>query len=129
MSNGEETDETTGKVTEWLRNEGYPLEYHVAQAFYDSGFFVQQGEYIKGRAGESREIDVLAFMDSAQDERMLVRACTVVECKWTKRKPWIAFTTPTTRMANSAIIAQSIGSELAEAALYVNAGEPRLEEL
>jgi len=73
---------------------------------------------------------VLAAMEIRHPEyRRLTRAYTVVECKWTKSKPWVAFTARTGRMMESAVIAQTISSELGESAVWLNAGERRLQNL
>jgi hypothetical protein len=122
MSESIDAGDLFGKVAEWLSSEGYPLEYHAAHQFRQAGFSVEQGGYVHRDDAEPREIDLLAKMDRRAGEKLLVRAYTVVECKWTKDKPWVAFTSPTSRMASSAIIAHTIASELAEAAVFLDAG-------
>jgi hypothetical protein len=127
-SAGEE--DLPSKVGEWLNREGYPLEYYVAHTFRRAHFSVEQGAYIKHAEGEPREVDVLASMSQFQeDQQPFARIYTVAECKWTKSKPWVAFTTDDGQMASSAIIAQTLGSALGEAAIYLEVGEKKLQEL
>lgn len=122
--------ELSGKVHDWLAQEGYPLEYYVANCFSGFKFRVHQGAYVRVSDEAPREVDVLAAMEIRHPEyRRLTRAYTVVECKWTKSKPWVAFTARTGRMMESAVIAQSISSELGESAAWLNAGEARLQKL
>jgi hypothetical protein len=130
---GEATGEEdlSSKVADWLRGEGYPLEYFTAHTFRRHGFKVEQGAYIKPAEGNPREIDVLASQSkvNANSEPPLARVYTVVECKWTKDKPWVAFTANTGQMASSAIIAQTISSELGEASVFLEAGDEELPNL
>jgi len=116
------------KVLEWLRREGYPLEFSTALAF--SRFFdVSQGIYVRTSADESpREIDVVAKYHQHVGEH-LVRIEHVVECKWSRDKPWVVFCSPFGEMAPSACINQTIASSLGRAALWLEAGSKRLEKL
>jgi hypothetical protein len=58
------------RVSEWLTEQGYPLELRVAQAFTGAGAEVKQAEYFKdSETGKFREIDVVAtFRRAAQGE-------------------------------------------------------------
>lgn len=79
---------------------------------------------------QPREIDVCAMMTNRPSkERLLVRAYNVVECKWAKSKPWVVFTSQNTRMMPTAVIAQTLGSYSAEAAMWANAGDKGLAKL
>jgi hypothetical protein len=112
------------KVQQWLETEGYPLEFQVADAFRRAGFDASQGLYVKDQSSdEAREIDVLADMTADISEDKWFRVSQMVECKWSKDKPWVIFTSPETRMAESACIAQAIGSSLGEAAMFCLAGD------
>ena len=125
----QESDDLGSKVHDWLTREGYPLEYFVASTFAASKFRVEQGAYVRAGDEPPREIDVLASMHllRGRKTRNLVRAYTVVECKWTKSKPWVAFTAKSAGMMSSAVIAQSVASELGQAAIWLNAGHERLQ--
>jgi hypothetical protein len=116
------------RVREWLEHEGYPLEFQVARKFRDAGFVVRQGTYVKEPGLEApREIDVIAFRDGHL-ERYLLRVSYVVECKWSKDKPWVVFTSHH-GMATSACVAQSIASDLGSAILWKDAGVKYLQDL
>lgn len=118
------------KVQVWLETEGYPLEFRVADTFRRAGFDTSQGLYVKDPAtGEAREIDVLADITIRPSEDKWFRISQMVECKWSKDKPWVIFTSARTGMAESACIAQSIGSSLGEAAMFCLAGDTDLHSL
>lgn len=130
MVQADAEDELSSKVADWLSGEGYPLEYYVAHLCRQSGFRVQQGAYMKRADSNPREIDVLASMTKFEKgTRPLARMYTVAECKWTKKKPWVAFTANSGHMAPSAVIAQCLASELAESAVYLEAGDKNLQSL
>lgn len=117
------------KVAEWLQHEGYPLEYITAATFYQAGFGVHQGLYVRsGPAENPREVDVVASHDCDEND-LLIRIEYVVECKWSREKPWVVFTSPFRRMSAAACINQTIASEFGEAALWLQAGDPRLAQL
>ena len=118
------------RVYEWLKSEGFPTEFATASAFQQNGFFVRQGDYVRTkRDGPMRELDVVASKDIHQENSPSVRVTHIVECKWSQDKPWVVFTSPTTHMAHSACIAQTIGSRLGIAALWSIAGDKDLAEM
>lgn len=105
------------KVTAWLNEEGYPLEFEVAQICTNHGFRVFQGFHIRDKETiKPREIDVLAQTSSSLDST-LIRAEHVIECKWSKDKPWVAFTSPEQSLLPSACVSQTIASATGRAAL------------
>ena len=117
------------KVDDWLLHEGYSLEFRVANAFTRHGFHVRQGQYVHEDLDSApREIDVEAEMQFAVGEQML-RLTHVIECKWSKEKPWVVFSSTDSRIAASACVAQSIASKLGQTALWCIAGDKRLHEL
>jgi hypothetical protein len=116
------------KVEEWLRKEGYPLEFATASAFRQAGFRVRQGEHVRNPdTGVVREIDVVASIDGFVGDQ-IVRLSYIIECKWSKNKPWIIFTSMHHRIAPGACIAQTIGSDLGRAALWCVAGNSALHQ-
>lgn len=118
------------KVHEWLEKEGYPLEFRTASAFERSGFHVSQGHYVQDeKSDEAREIDVLADMMVRLGEYGVFRVYQVIECKWSKDKPWVVFTSPGSSMAESACIAQSIASRFGQAVTFCATGNPVLRSL
>lgn len=118
------------KVSEWLSNEGYPLEFFSASTFHSNGFYVRQGYYVQDLHSDSpREIDILAELTSFSPEPSFLRICYVVECKWSGDKPWVVFTSRHHQIAESACIAQTIGSEVGEAILWSLAGDKTFQSL
>ncbi len=128
---GSATPSLKEKVTEWLETQGYPLEFRVARAFERSGFFeTYQGQYIQDdKGGDPREIDVLANITTSYEEKCFFRISQVVECKWSKDKPWLVFTSSRSIMGEGACIAQTIASALGEAAMFCIAGDNALGDL
>jgi hypothetical protein len=56
-----DTEDLSGKVSEWIEGQGYPLEMTVAKTFEQNRFEVIQSEYYKDpESGDCREIDVVA---------------------------------------------------------------------
>lgn len=117
------------RVTVWVKSEGYPTEFRTANTFRKHGFHAQQGYYVDTEKQDAkREIDVLA--DATVDTGFgFLRVSYVVECKWSNEKPWIIFTSPSNRKSPSAIIAQTISSELGSAVMWVVAGNERITSL
>jgi hypothetical protein len=116
------------KLAEWLKKEGYPLEFTVANKLRAAGFWVTQGQYARSKSfDQPREIDVSATM-TAHVGRSLVRAYHIVECKWSQEKPWVIFT-DRSRIQKSALVAQTVSSKAAQSALWARAPDPRLHAL
>lgn len=83
-------EEFTKKIKGWLESQGYPLEMQVSLAFKQSGFSVRQSNfYADPETGESREIDVIA---TTEDISCTKYVSYVIECKVSRDKPWILFT-------------------------------------
>src|SRR5262249_24084840 len=96
-------DDLKSKVAAWLDKEGYPLEFRTANSFRRAGFRVRQSEYVRAEDGDKvREIDVAASKTWRLDKPML-RVYHVVECKWTKDKPWVVFSSPETITSSACI--------------------------
>ena len=125
---GEEREQLDKKVREWLEHEGYPLEFQVAKKFQENGFAIRQGSYVNDpNADAPREIDVVAYRD-AHTNQQLLRVNHIVECKWSKDKPWVIFTSPR-GLSPAACIAQTIASKLGSAILWKEAGLKQLQDL
>lgn len=123
-----EANDLQRKILEWLERKGYPLEFAAAEAFRQRGFRVLQGEhYSDPERGVPREIDLLAEVTSQVPSGYL-RVAHVVECKRSREKPWVFFTSPKARMYSAACVAQTIGSAWGHAALWCLAGEVALHE-
>lgn len=123
----QETSDLLEKLNNWINTEGIPLEYYTSSVFIQNRFRVFQSDYVEEK-GATREVDVLAFKDY-ESKGSLIRICNVIECKWTKDKPWIVFTSPTAHIANSACIAQTLGSKVGSSLLWHIAGESELYNL
>lgn len=92
------------KIKDWIKKEGYPLEFSVAHDFKKRGFSVEQSHFVKDSEGKIREVDVLATQNILVGNSIL-RILHVVECKWSKDKPWILFADEK-RYASTALAAQ-----------------------
>jgi hypothetical protein len=117
------------RVGSWLKKEGHPLEFRAANILRKHGFHAVQGIYAQANSDTvKREIDVLAEMN-VQTSSGLLRVSHVIECKWSADKPWVIFVSPTTHMASSACVSQSISSVLGEAIMWTIAGLSSLHSL
>jgi hypothetical protein len=115
----------TDKVKAWLDAEGYPVEFRTAAEFREAQFETLQGLYVGEPGTDLREVDVLARV-SLTHENVFFFAEFIVECKWSKDKPWVIFTSNEAVMGPSASIAQAVTSDLGRAALYCLAGSADL---
>ena len=98
------------RIHEWLESQGYPLEMQVAREFARNGFRVLQSDYYDDfESGDSREIDVVAHMQTMIGE-LLVRVEFVIECKASRDKPWVLFTQHRS-FADPARVAQRVASK------------------
>lgn len=124
----EDNQSIVDRVGKWLATEGYPLEFCTASHFRNARFHVRQGEYVPDlTGGEPRETDVTATL-SYTVPKSLLRIYQLVECKWSKDKPWVVFVGPG-GMAPSALISQSIASVTGRCLLWARAGDRKLHAL
>lgn len=113
------------KVEEWLTKEGYSLEFYVATQFKKSKFLVKQGVHVRDNLSDLvREIDVLATNDLGVNDHT-ISIEHVIECKWSKDKPWVIFTSDNS-IHPAACITQSFGSILGRTLLWHIAGNEGL---
>jgi hypothetical protein len=76
-------------IEEWLLSQGYPLEMRVANEWRNSGFHVVQSSYYFDPENTSlREIYIIA---SYEDWTGCINIEFVTECKISKKKPWLLF--------------------------------------
>ncbi|MBF8679832.1 hypothetical protein [Pseudomonas fulva] len=115
------------KVKQWVEMEGYPLEFSTAHKFKKRKFSVEQSHFTKDKDGKVREVDVLATANHPLG-RSFLRIKHVVECKWSKDKPWVLFKDEK-RYASSALAAQLISSSAGQAVTWVAAGSEELRSL
>jgi hypothetical protein len=82
------------RVDNWLKDTGFPLEMRVAkrlQELEDTGNWSIQANYsyLDGRTESIREIDLLGYVTSRYDDRVVVVDIEIVlECKATAN-PWV----------------------------------------
>lgn len=83
------------QLLSWLEKHGYPFELEVGRAFKSHGWSVDHSSWFGDpESGKPREIDIVARL-SASTKLGHERAewLLAVECKSSKDKPWIVFTT------------------------------------
>jgi hypothetical protein len=82
----------------------------VAFEFKRNGYNVIQSDYYFDQESKSnREIDVKAFVQR-MIQRVLFRISFIVECKLSKDKPWILFTSQDSKISDKAKIAQILST-------------------
>ena len=117
------------KLKAWLDKQGYPTEFQVANVCQRHGFRVFQGSYVSGtETANPREIDVIATRDHNLRDH-LIRVEQIIECKWSKDKPWVVLTSSHGQMASGACIAQTIGNLLGSTLLWLLAGDEDLHKM
>ncbi len=80
------------RISNWLNDQGYPLEMYVASMFQADGFSVKQSSYYTDyESDKSREIDVTAQKTSGVYSPINVEVSFHIECK-SKNKPWLLLT-------------------------------------
>jgi len=79
------------KVLKWIKEEGYPLELSVANAFMNYNFEISVSDYYKDyETQQIREIDITAFKYKSH-ERLFSQVSCCIECKSSRDKPWVIF--------------------------------------
>lgn len=123
------------KVSDWLAEEGYPLEFRVAHAFRAAGFRVRQGIRIPdSKTGKAREIDVIA-LKSFKLEEVTFYFASLIECKWSKNKPWVLFSSETDQTHGYSVLFSLSSSFVADVVTHILASDedlsndPYLKEL
>lgn len=108
-------DKLKKKILDWLSDQGYPLEMRVATSFQESGFNVLQSHYYSDPEGSSfREIDIIA---TAPEYTGITNISFAVECKSSKKKPWILFTSDHVLKGWNILFSYCINSDSAREAL------------
>ena len=121
--------EVVRKVRKWLTEQGYPLEMSVAQTMRKSGFDVIQAEYYRDPEVDApREIDVVASVQTV-GPGVLARVEFVIECKTSRDKPWVLFSSSAFRVARPASVAQRTASGTGPKALFDLANRTEVQDL
>jgi hypothetical protein len=116
------------EVSNWLAHEGYPLEFRVAHRFREAGFRVLQGMHIPDvDSGKAREIDVIGLKSLEMGETTFYFVC-LIECKWSKSKPWVLFSSSEKDRGGCSLIAETIASDLGEVVVHILAADQQLQE-
>ncbi len=124
----DKSEELIKKVKSWIATEGYSLELLAADKFANQEFRVFSGAHVRDQdTNVAREVDVSASRDTHLHDTLL-RVSYIVECKWSRDKPWIIFTSKHDHIASGACIAQTMASNLGEALLWCEAGNKILHE-
>ncbi|MFQ2546219.1 hypothetical protein ACK305_02845 [Aeromonas caviae] len=122
-------NELSDQVKKWVNEQGYPIEMFVAKKFRELGFRTTQSEYYDDpESGDNREIDIVASKQVLIGE-LLVRIRVCVECKSSKKHPWVVFTSQDTRIAKPAAIVQRPASKLGKLFLHSIAHESDAQAL
>lgn len=109
MGNNNDLDK---KIHDWLNKQGYPLEMEVANSFQEVGFQVSQSEYyLDPESEDTREIDIVASLSKSYHQKV-VKIKFIIECKVSKDKPWVLFSSSKTSLPNRSNIVQRACSNL-----------------
>lgn len=88
------SDSLESRVLGWLKEQGFPLEMEVASMAKAAGFEVSQSDYyLDPDGGEAREIDLVLSLNNRKGGFSLTYNL-FVECKSSRDKPWLMFSTP-----------------------------------
>lgn len=110
-----QTDIKKEIINKWLESQGYPLEMNVASQLRNAGFNVQLSHYYSDPENETiREIDIVA---SYPEHTGCLDISFVIECKVSKKKPWLLFSTEHTLEGFNRLFAFCINSDSARSAL------------
>jgi hypothetical protein len=127
MSEKKETLED--RLNQWLETQGYPLEMAVAAAFQRAGYRVFQSDYyLDPESSDFRQVDVVARCQR-DIEGILVRMTFAIECKLSRDKPWILFTSPQAVLAARASVAQRAASSIGQTLLWKLAPRAEIQDL
>lgn len=112
------------KILSWIEKEGYPLELRATQILRSIGFEVGQSIfYLDSDKSETREIDIVAHKYYRLKNKWITFAF-VIECKSSKDKPWIAFTSKEERLYPDDFVihrnANRLGKEFLKSAAKVD---------
>lgn len=115
------------KVSAWLSQQGFPLEFSTSATLAKHGFRVEQGVYVRDpKVDILREVDIVARIDNTADE-FAYSVSLVVECKWSRDRPWVIFTSKSAVPTIQESIAYTLGSPFGEAVMWALATERTIQ--
>lgn len=116
-------------ISKWLETQGYPLEMLVAREFRKGGFRTIQSEYYTDPETDTkREIDIYASAQESSDA-VLFRVSLCIECKQSREKPWVLFTSEDIRLASRARVVQRASTRLGENLLQKLMADEQIQRL
>lgn len=117
------------RLETWLESQGYPLEMTVAAELQRAQFRVFQSEYYTDpESGDFREIDLVAYRQR-EVNGILVRVTLTIECKLSRDKPWVLFTSLGPRLSERASVAQRAASLLGRLLLRELGSKEEIQQL
>jgi len=103
-----------GKISKWLKSQGYPLEMKVSSSLRKQNFEVHQSWYYPDPETEKpREIDILALRSETYG---ILGVEFLIECKHSK-KPWVLFSSEQTLESYNRLFSFGVLSKDAKKAL------------
>lgn len=88
------SEETTllDEVHKWVNEQGYPLEYRICKIARRNSMTASIGRHIISSQGVHREADIIGHRSVEQpDSHTAIESRFLVECKYSKKRPWIGF--------------------------------------
>jgi hypothetical protein len=102
-------NELEANIRGWLEAQGYPLEMRTAAAFRLAGFrAVQSAYYEDPETSAWREVDVVADIPEITPSARIV---IVAECKSSRQKPWLLFTSPKRPISGPSRVMERISNQ------------------
>src|SRR6056297_2787184 len=100
----------TERVAGWLEEQGYPLEMRTAKVVRDAGLRGVQGAYYPDpESGAQREIDIVAHTG---DLTGLLSLSLVIECKASRDKPWVLFTSEQNEQGKNRLFSFAVSTKV-----------------
>jgi len=130
------SDGLLNKVGAWLEGQGYPLELLVANAFLSGRAQVIQSDYFSDPETQTmREIDVVAsysadpIAKTRNAKPWFYRIALTIECKTSRDKPWVLFTSPAAGIARPASVVQRVATRTGRQFLHAVARDRPVQDL
>jgi hypothetical protein len=107
------------KLRAWLNSHGAGLEFAVGRTLRESGWTTRHGGYfVDVETSKTRDLDVHASIYEGHPDHGVVSVVLAVECKRSRDKPWVAFTSSEHQVASTYEYALAPGHQSQVALLY-----------